>query len=365
MGMQESFEGRRCAEICLLQFSSVLRSRQIRLFVCEIWRWYARNKRDLPWRDLKVKDETERAYRILVSEVMLQQTQVDRVKIVFNNFLKRFTKIEDLARATNRDVLIAWRGMGYNVRALRLRDAAKTIVEKFGGSFPKSMEELQCIKGIGSYTAAAIRNFAFGISTACLDTNIRRVLHRTFVGPENPDGTWKASDKELLTLAGEVLREALRQGEKFCHAERSPAGPVLRLRSSSRCSAQDDVGGTESKHVEGVNQSTHSTLAAAWHSALMDYGSLALPKVRPVQKLRKEEPGRNVGSRFIPNRIFRGKIIEELRDVRRGLGLAELGRRVCSDWNQREHGTWFQGLLRRLEQEQFLGRKRGKYALKT
>jgi A/G-specific adenine glycosylase len=97
-------------------------------FVREIWKWYSANKRALPWRDLAISDESERAYRILVSEVMLQQTQVERVKIVFKEFLERFPRMQDLAAASNRDVLIAWRGMGYNSRALRLRDAAKIII---------------------------------------------------------------------------------------------------------------------------------------------------------------------------------------------------------------------------------------------
>src|SRR3989344_6112902 len=90
-------------------------------FTETIWDWYARHKRELPWRDLTLKDETERAYRILVSEVMLQQTQVSRVIIIYKRFLQEFPKLKDLAEASNRDVILAWRGMGYNSRALRGR----------------------------------------------------------------------------------------------------------------------------------------------------------------------------------------------------------------------------------------------------
>src|SRR3989344_7568651 len=97
---------------------------RIELFCETIWEWYARHKRELPWRDLSDSDPTARAYKILVSEVMLQQTQVIRVKIVFRDFLEKFPKIADVSSASNRDVLLAWRGMGYNSRALRLRDAA-------------------------------------------------------------------------------------------------------------------------------------------------------------------------------------------------------------------------------------------------
>src|SRR3990167_4491389 len=103
------------------------REERIRQFVGEIWQWYARHKRTLPWRDLAIADNTQRAYMILVSEVMLQQTQVSRVQIIFKQFIARFPTIKDIARASNRDVLIAWRGMGYNSRALRLRDAARVI----------------------------------------------------------------------------------------------------------------------------------------------------------------------------------------------------------------------------------------------
>jgi len=161
------------------------RAERIEGFVSEIWEWYARHKRDLPWRDLKEKDETQRAYKILVSEVMLQQTQVPRVIVIYKRFLREFPTLRHLANASNREVILAWRGMGYNSRALRLRDAAITILEEFDGEFPKKMEELQSIKGIGHYTAAAIRNFAFNLPTPCLDTNIRRVLHYQFVGKES------------------------------------------------------------------------------------------------------------------------------------------------------------------------------------
>ena len=168
-------------------FFSIIRSMKkqehMQAFVEQIWKWYAVHKRELPWRDLKITDDTERAYQILVSEIMLQQTQVSRVKIVFKNFLERFPTLKDLANASNKDVILAWRGMGYNSRALRLRDAAKVICSQYSGVFPKEYDQLIQIKGIGAYTAGAIRNFAFNLPTPCIDTNIRRILHRAFVGP--------------------------------------------------------------------------------------------------------------------------------------------------------------------------------------
>ena len=172
---------------------------RIQRFVSVLWDWFDHHKRDLPWRDLRITDDAQRAYQILVSEVMLQQTQVARVITVYQHFLQLFPELQDLADASNKDVLLAWRGMGYNSRALRLRDAAKEIVQlsevrstkyevrRNCTFFPSTMNELTAIKGIGPYTAAAIRNFAFHLPTPCLDTNIRRVLHRAFYGPEHPE----------------------------------------------------------------------------------------------------------------------------------------------------------------------------------
>ena len=101
-----------------------------RKFCEEIWHWFSVHKRALPWRDLEIADDTQRAYMILVSEIMLQQTQVSRVEVIFRRFLREFPTIHDLAKASNAQVIRSWRGMGYNSRALRLRDATKLIVGK-------------------------------------------------------------------------------------------------------------------------------------------------------------------------------------------------------------------------------------------
>jgi A/G-specific adenine glycosylase len=299
----------------------------IQSFVRKIWEWYGRNKRDLPWRDLAIKDDTERAYRVLVSEVMLQQTQVARVIGVYKKFLEKFPTLEDLAVAPNRDVLMAWRGMGYNSRALWLRDCARVIVmrsENVSNSiFPFEMDELMVLPGIGHYTAAAIRNFAFYLPTPCIETNIRKVLHTRFVGPRNPDGTWKKGDRYLLELAEEVLHVALAQ-------------PT-------------------------TNSLTPNT--SDWHHALMDYGALALPKVRSTKKQKRKEPGRAVGSVYVPNRIFRGKIVEELRDAKDGLTQDQIGKRVCIDWNPIDHRGWLNAVLGTLESDTLIEKKQQKYVL--
>lgn len=314
-------------------------------FTEEIWKWYVRHKRMLPWRDLRIADDVQRAYRILLSEVMLQQTQVERVKVIYKRFLERFPSITDLAKASNRDVLMAWRGMGYNRRALMLRDGARYVLST--RVFPQEMNELMRIPGVGHYTAAAVRNFAFNIPTPCLDTNIRRILHRTFIGPENSDGTWKKNDRYLLKLAEEILNEALRFTGKQIPID-----------------------------------------TANWHAALMDFGSLVCTKKNPrwdicpltakglckasyrvkneggkrMAKKPRKEPGRFMGTRFIPNRIFRGRIIEELRDEEQGLSLYQIGRRVCLDWSG-DHAGWLEEILQKLQRERFLEEKRGKFVL--
>jgi A/G-specific adenine glycosylase len=332
---------------------------------CEaIWEWYGTHKRSLPWRDMDISDSNERAYRVLVSEVMLQQTQVSRVIIVFRNFLEQFPSLKDLASASNAEIIMAWRGMGYNSRALRLRDAARTVVEKFGGEFPHDMETLLSIKGLGPYTASAIRNFAFNEPTPCIDTNIRRILHRIFIGPEKADGTWSASDKELLTLAEEILKVAIKP-----------------------CQPEPDEG----RQGVMVRRAHHDNLhdAKNWHAALMDYGSLVQTKsnpkwdicilsdrgltmatkenwiapVRGVAKERlKKEPGRMVGSTYIPNRIFRGKIVEALRDAKKPMSAEELGRQVCIDWEQ-AHIDWLNGLLVKLTVDKLVQKHQKGYLL--
>jgi A/G-specific adenine glycosylase len=140
--------------------------------------WFRANARALPWR------ETRDPYAILVSEVMLQQTQVDRVIPYYERFLDRFPTVFDLAAAPVSDVIRIWSGLGYNRRAVNLQRAAQVVVERFGGRFPSSVEELRSLPGVGAYTAGAIAAFAFERDVAFLDTNMRRVLTRLLFGTE-------------------------------------------------------------------------------------------------------------------------------------------------------------------------------------
>lgn len=117
---------------------------------------------------------------------MLQQTQVERVLPKYRAFLKRFPNFEKLAAASVADVLREWRGLGYNSRAVRLKRIAETVVKRFGGVMPRDAETLRALPGIGVYTAAALRAFAFDCDDAAIDTNVRRVVHRVRFGLEHP-----------------------------------------------------------------------------------------------------------------------------------------------------------------------------------
>src|SRR6476660_8291540 len=125
--------------------------------------WYGQNARDLPWR------ETRDPYAILVSEVMLQQTQVTRVVPRYLEWLERWPTVEALAAATPADVIQAWSGLGYNRRAVSLHRCAQAVAER--GGFPREPAELEKLPGIGPYTAAAVASFAFGAQIAAPDTN--------------------------------------------------------------------------------------------------------------------------------------------------------------------------------------------------
>lgn len=144
-------------------------------------KWYAHHGRaHLPWR------ETRDAYRILVSEFMLQQTQVDRALPKYEAFVERFPSVAALAAASQSYVLRLWQGLGYNSRAVRLHALAKVVMQRFGGRIPSELPALVDLPGIGSYTAAALRAFAFECDEPAMDTNIRRVVHRWLLGIEYP-----------------------------------------------------------------------------------------------------------------------------------------------------------------------------------
>jgi A/G-specific adenine glycosylase len=150
----------------------------------------------LPWRVVR------NPYYTLVSEFMLQQTQVERVIPKFEAFIARFPDIATLAAASPGDVLREWQGLGYNMRALRLHETAGVVVERFGGVMPDEPHLLRQLPGVGPYTAAAIRTFGFDLDDAPLDVNIRRIVHRVFYGLEHPaQATTRQLDERARAMA--------------------------------------------------------------------------------------------------------------------------------------------------------------------
>jgi A/G-specific adenine glycosylase len=158
--------------------------------------WYARAKRDLPWR------RSRNPYCVWVSEIMLQQTQVERVKDFFIRFMKRFPSVEDLAAANEEAVLKHWEGLGYYRRARQLHAAAKAIVSEHGGEFPRTVAGLMELPGIGRYTAGAIASIALDLPAPVVEANSRRVIAR-LAGHDKPVGG--AGDEPIWALAAMLV----------------------------------------------------------------------------------------------------------------------------------------------------------------
>jgi A/G-specific adenine glycosylase len=202
----------------------------IRAFQRRLMDWYRRHGRDLPWR------RTRDPYAIL-SEVMLQQTQVQRAILYYEKFLRRYPTVEDLARADEPAVRETWEGLGYYARARNLRRTSQKIVGEYKGRFPKNPRELEALPGVGPYTAGAVASFAFRRDAAILDTNAARVLSRFFALPPGQQTSrllWDVARQ--VTPAGKayVFNQAIMDiGATVCVA-RTPRCPVCPLRPLCR-----------------------------------------------------------------------------------------------------------------------------------
>jgi A/G-specific adenine glycosylase len=255
----------------------------------ELRQWFSENARDLPWR------RTRDPYAILVSEVMLQQTQVDRVAPYYERFLERFPTVSALAAAPAAEVIRLWSGLGYNRRAVQLQRAAQTLVAQYGGRFPEDPETLRTLPGIGAYTAGAVAAFAFEQDVAFLDTNMRRVVNRVVFGVEPvAEATALAAARALAPIGdGWLWNQALIEfGALQCTARR-PACVVCPLQRD--CAAFPGV---------------QTQIAVA----------------RRPRSARQGEPFTQ------STRYFRGRIVEALRslpeDQQAGIELWQLGSRV-------------------------------------
>ena len=256
------------------QSRALVRGRQartIRIIQRALLRWYKEKGRDLPWR------HTRDPYKILVSEIMLQQTQVDRVIPKYKAFLRAFPTVEKLAQAQRSQVIQRWAGLGYNRRAVYLHEAAKKIVCDFGGKVPTTIDVLRTLPGVGEYTAGAVACFTGKSTMSFLDTNIKRVFGRLFF---NTTSRRLPIEKKLSAYAHSLV----------------PTG-------------KDD--------------------AYFWHHALMDLGALvcvaAKPKCEscPLQRICPFPPFREVITKSHyakrqsafknSDRFWRGRILDALR----------------------------------------------------
>ncbi len=169
-----------------------------------IWRYYRIHGRAMPWR------RTRDPYRILVSEVMLQQTQVARVMKFYPGFIKKFPGYRALAKASVRDVLRAWAGLGYHRRALALRELARTVVQEHGGVLPRERAALEAFPGIGEATAGSLRAFIWNEPEIFIETNIRRVFIHFFF-----PGRGRVSDRAIARRIAETLPPARRDTREW------------------------------------------------------------------------------------------------------------------------------------------------------
>ncbi len=275
-----------------------------------VLQWYHQHRRELWWR------QQPTPYVVLVSEMMLQQTQVSKVAPKLKQFLQQFPSFEALAAAPLEAVLRAWQGLGYNRRAVYLWRIARIVQEQYGGKLPGDRSLLLQLPGVGEYTAAALRVFAFGLPDVILDTNIKRIISRLFF---------------TLRYRNEVM-------------------PVSMLRGkAAKIQPERDL--------------------RQWYYALMDLGSLVCRSTvahcdqcplqpwcvnagrvndLPVYRQRRQEPT----FQGLPRRIWRGRIVELLRQ-HSGLSIEQILRhlQLCSEDGAR---SWVEAVLQQLEREQLV-----------
>ena len=261
-------------------------------------RWYeTHGRRHLPWR------HTRDPYRVLVSEFMLQQTQVERVIPLYHAFLARFPDFGALAAAAAGDVVRAWRGLGYNSRAIRLHALAQAVMQRHGGTLPAESEALRALPGIGAYTAAAVRAFAFERDDAAADVNLRRVAHRVAFGIEHPP---VAGEREL----DDLLRGALPRGAAHdWNSALMDLGAMLCTARAPKCL---------------VCPLREACAAAPVDAAQLAERARAHARPKPRQSALPFER---------TTRFLRGRIIDRLRDVpaRTALELASLTEQLRAD----------------------------------
>ena len=204
---------------------------KIRAFQSRLLQWFQSNGRDLPWR------RTRDPYKILVSEIMLQQTQVERVREYYRQFVREYPTVQELAAARPARVRESWEGLGYYARARNLQRAARTIQQEHGGRFPRRFEDVRALPGVGRYTAGAVLSFAYGEPAPVLDTNVRRLLGRMFVRRRSASAAqldrrlWALAENSIPDRHAWAFNQALMDfGATVCTA-RSPKCSICPMRS--------------------------------------------------------------------------------------------------------------------------------------
>jgi len=263
----------------------MLTGRTLASFQNALLEWFLQFQRDLPWR--KTKDP----YRVWLSEIMLQQTRVAAVIPYYERFLERFPNIESLAEAPEEEVLRLWSGLGYYSRARNLQNAARQIVAKFGGVFPKTREEILSLSGIGDYTASAIASIAFNQGAAVLDGNVARVLSRLegIRGDLRERRKWQAlqleADRLLAASApGDWNQAMMELGAIIC----TPRAPqCLLCPVATHCEARK-LGITETLPEVRKKRDTVEVALASLVLVNPDGETLLLPP--PAQKNKDDQP---------------------------------------------------------------------------
>ncbi len=307
-----------------LSFSLRLAPEQIARVHFHLLHWYAAEQRDLPWRS------TDDPYAILVSEIMLQQTQVDRVLPKYQQFLAAFPTLADLAAARTADVISTWVPLGYNMRAVRLQSIARQVVAEYGGRIPDTIEDLLKLKGIGRYTAGAIACFAYKKQVATVDTNIYRVLHRIFLGLEHPEA--KLNHNQMLALAEQVLPE----GKAYeWNQALMDLGATICTSNNPQCSCCP-------------LQEACSAFTEMLQYSLFPSGTV-LRQLRKGAEKKETYQARPFTS---TNRYFRGRIVDHLRSLPAGqrIPLAVLGPQIKSEFRD-DDLCWLQQLVERLAKD--------------
>lgn len=272
-------------------------------------RWYRSHGRAaLPWR-------TERSpYRTVVSEFMLAQTQVDRVVPKFEAFVERFPDFAALSRASLAEVLREWKGLGYNSRAVRLHGLARAVVASHRGTLPSDPRSLRSLPGIGPYTVAAIRAFAFNEDDAPVDTNVRRIVHRLFFGIEHPNAAGSRTlDERARGLvppgrAHDWSSAMMDLGTAVCTA-RAPKCLLCPLRADC-AAAPVDAARLESARIAGAKR-------ASPQNAIPFEQSRRYARGRIIDRLRELPPGERISLLDLHSAVpaFSVRTVEDLREL--------------------------------------------------